>query len=71
MGVVRSYITSKEVGGYLSRCTRIVTSIALNDESSVTRSHSAKVVVTKVGIELLWQLKTSRHGQGDLTDLLD
>ena len=44
----------KEVGGCLTltRCARIAASTALNDETLV--SH----LVTYVGIELLWQLKS-------------
>ena len=48
---------------------RIAKLIALKDESSLTHSHPAKVVVTKVGIELLWQLKTSQKLRGLATCL--
>ena len=40
-------VVHKQVGGYLTRCTRIAVSIALNYESLVSQS------VTYTGIELL------------------
>ena len=62
-------VVHKQVGGYLTRCTRVAASIALNNGSSASQS------VTYTGIELLRQHKKVQNVQlyipkgGQVTDL--